>query len=129
MNARLKALPDGSGRESRSEVVWFDTVCDSTRGVRRGTDFGEVYWPLVRHWVVSPVEGWKVTHLPTGLGLPGVFTKARALALIRKLRALPVDWSFTHPKGRKWEACKVAAVPVLRRFVPFPAPPAQTEAE
>ena len=116
MNATLRRLPDGSGRSGTLQL-WFETAHVTVRGdTSRGRARGEVYWPFAVHWTCDPREGWQVTHLPSGYDIYGQHrTRAKALALVQALRALPVDWSFTQPKGRKWEAAKALVVPCLRK--------------
>lgn len=90
MNARLKTLSDGTGRDG---VVWFNV---SHRAGRR-QDFGEIYWPFAVHQTAFAASGlnWRVTHLPTGRSIADALSYRRALSLTKGLRKLGIDWTFT----------------------------------
>ena len=111
MNARLKNVKDGLGNMGRNEVVWFDVCVGPVgSGVTR-QESGEIYWPFALVWNCTRASDncFDVVHLPSGYyvvnhGIP----RRRALALVKKLRAADVDWAFTKPKGRKWDAVQRA---------------------
>lgn len=116
MNARLKKLPDGAG-SGRNEVVWFETsnIWDDGSKTHR-KDFGEIYWPFAVHLVVAAPDYYRVTHLPSGFSVVNTRTKRGARTLVEQLRALKVDWEFTQPSGKKWDAVKVSSLPIIAKY-------------
>jgi hypothetical protein len=117
MNARLKKVKDGTGAMHRNEVVWFDVLDGNADTTRK--ESGEIYWPFALVWncAASTDDNYDVIHLPSGywfisgrIGIP----RRKAIALVRKLRTKG-DWSFTKPKGKKWETVKVWG-PLFRKL-------------
>jgi hypothetical protein len=118
MNAQLKAIKDGDEAPR--------VMLTATNGHPVPTfNVLHVYWPFslssddfIETRSGSVRDLFKVTHLPSGCGVGGRFFKPQALALVCALRALDLDYSFTKPKGPKWEKAKDQMKAVLQRFKP-----------
>lgn len=111
MNARLRHLQDGSGGNKSGQICSFKIM--QSDGIR--SDSGQIYWPFALHLYGLHMR-WCVTHLPSGHIVDREMPEATARRLIKQLRALPCDWSFTRPRGRKWLTAKAAAEPVLAKI-------------
>jgi hypothetical protein len=118
MNARLKKVKDGAGNMNRNEVVWFDVACSYDPTLRK-QESGEIYCPFALVWQVAATDNlWSVMHLPSGYYVVERLPRTVARRAITQLRRLaPLDaWEFTKPKGRKWQAIKTAAGPLVKRL-------------
>ncbi len=109
MNARLATMKDGTGRGQMS--VHF-----AVKGVTCDRDeSGEIYWPFALSWDgLGAPDLYVVTHLPSGYFVLANLRRRQALSLVRRLRALKVDYSFTKPSGTKWEAAKLLMAPIVK---------------
>lgn len=114
MNEELRDLPDGHGKDG-DPIVWFTTNCECDGERTTSSDFGEIWWPFALN-LDEATDDYNITHLPSGYKFGNPITLRKARTVIVKLRALPLDWNFTKPKGKKWEAVKVQARPLLESY-------------
>lgn len=110
MNAQLKKLSDGS------HAGFAHLLVSLGRAPRTVHDVGDIYWPFALQF--RCLKGrCDVVHLPSGYSLVdgGVSTR-QAKRIVQQMRALPVDWAFTKPTGKKWETAKRVAGPAVLRI-------------